>query len=146
MTDTSQMTEIKSISQFFIIDDFLIAFWCKLVGCDMKPPPEKKKEEPKKEEKVTTVKQEKKAEQINAENDTKPANTSSASQGNSTSGPGLDDDILRQIRERKAVQNKDIGTDALGKKEADNAKTVTDNKKDMAVPEPGKETMKDETP
>jgi hypothetical protein len=53
---------------------------------------------------------------------------------------------LRQIRERKAKQNGEIGTDALGKKEADNAKTVTDNKKDMAAPEPGKETMKDDTP
>ena len=39
-----------------------------------------------------------------------------------------------------------MGSDSLGKKEADNAKTVTDNKKDMAAPEPGKESMKDDIP
>jgi hypothetical protein len=109
----------------------------------MKPPPAK--DSPKQESKVQTVKvNNTKAEKAPEENKTAAANTTAA-ETNST-GAGLDDDILRQIRERKAGQDKTMGTDALGKKEADKAKEVTDTKKDMTVPEAGKESLKDDAP
>tara|TARA_B110000285_G_scaffold24729_1_gene23832 strand:- start:134 stop:496 length:363 start_codon:yes stop_codon:yes gene_type:complete len=109
----------------------------------MKPPPAK--DSPKQESKVQTVKvNNTKAEKAPEENKTAAANTTVA-ETNST-GAGLDDDILRQIRERKAGQDKTMGTDALGKKEADKAKEVTDTKKDMTVPEAGKESLKDDAP
>jgi hypothetical protein len=138
------MTEAAAHTQFFLIDDAIVWFWCKLVGCDMKPPPAK--EEKKQESKTQTITIKNTTKEKEPEKKEAANKTEAAAETNSTSGAGLDDDILRQIRESKAKQDKGMGTDALGKKEADNAKTVTDNKKDMTVPEPGKESLKDDGP
>ena len=40
---------------------------------------------------------------------------------------------MKTIRDRKADQNKQIGTDTIGTKEANNAKEITDSKKDMGA-------------
>ena len=59
MTDTSAMKK----TNIFIIDDLIAAFWCRLVGCDMKPPPPK--QDAPKQQKVETAKVEKKEEKKN---------------------------------------------------------------------------------
>ena len=46
-----------------------------------------------------------------------------------------EDGGLNKIRELKAKQDKEKGTDSIGTKQADAAKEITDSKKDMAAGE-----------
>jgi hypothetical protein len=134
----------------FIIDDFFVWLWCKITNCSKhqdapQAAPQKERVKTVEVEKNTTKNDSNKSNGSNSTNATKSDGGKTESKAGASNEPlGLDDDILKQVNEKKAAQSKERDAGAPGDSAKKAAEDAVANNKDMAAGEGN--TFKDETP